>query len=169
MGQDRTSQVALVVKNLPANAGDTRDMDSFPGSGRSPRVGNGNPLQYPCLENSMDRRAWQATVHRVAKSWTRLKHTRRLLSTRLLCPWDFPGKDTGVGCHFLLQGIFPTQGSNWVSCITGRFFYRLSHQGSPIPGWCWPHRVSSSGFTHSRRLSTVGHAILAALAGLISY
>ena len=44
MGQDRTSQVALVVKNLSANAGDTRDMDSFPGSGRSPRVGNGNPL-----------------------------------------------------------------------------------------------------------------------------
>ena len=45
-----------------------------------------------------------------------------LQSTRVLCPWDFPGKDTGVGCHFLLQGIFPTQGSNQVSCIAGRFF-----------------------------------------------
>ena len=91
---------------------------------------------------------------------------------RLFCLWSSPVKNTGVGCHFLLQEIFPTQGSNWVSCITGRFFYHLSHQGSPVPGWCWPHGVSwmgSSGFTHSRRLSTVGHAILAALAGLISY
>ena len=49
------SQVVLVVKNLPANAGDARDTGSIPGSGRSPRVGNGNPLQYSCLENSMDR------------------------------------------------------------------------------------------------------------------
>ena len=57
--------------------------------------------------------------------------------TRLLCPWDFPGKNTGVGCHFLLQGIFPTQGSNQVSCIAGRCFtlYALAwwqrHRGSP--------------------------------------
>ena len=49
---------------------------------------------------------------------------------RLLYPWDFPGKNTGVSCHFLLQGIFPTQGSTWVSCIAGRF-YQLSHQGRP--------------------------------------
>ena len=48
------SQVALVVKNLPVNAGDVRDVGSIPGSGRSPGVGNGNPLQYSCLENSMD-------------------------------------------------------------------------------------------------------------------
>ena len=47
-----------VVKNLPANAGDARDMGSIPGSGRSPGVGNGNPLQFSCLENSMDRGAW---------------------------------------------------------------------------------------------------------------
>ena len=51
-------QVALVVKNLPADAGDTRDMGSFPGLGRSPEVGNNNPLQYSCLENSMGRGAW---------------------------------------------------------------------------------------------------------------
>ena len=51
------SQVVLVVKNPPANAGDTRDMGLIPGSGRSPRVGNGNPLQYSCLENPMDRGA----------------------------------------------------------------------------------------------------------------
>ena len=57
-----------VVKNLPANARDTRDAGSIPGLGRSPRVGNGNPLQYSCLENLMDRGAWQATVHGVAQS-----------------------------------------------------------------------------------------------------
>ena len=56
-----------MVKNLPANAGDT---DSIPGSGRSPGGGNGNPLQYSCLKNPMDRGAWQVTGHRVAKSQT---------------------------------------------------------------------------------------------------
>ena len=59
-----------MVKNLPANAGDARDMGSIPGSERSPGIGNGNLLQCSCLENSMDRGAWQATVHRVVKSWT---------------------------------------------------------------------------------------------------
>ena len=54
------SQVVLVVKNLPANVGDTRDVGSIPGSVKSPGAGNGNPLQYPCLENYMDRRIWQA-------------------------------------------------------------------------------------------------------------
>ena len=57
-----------MVKNPPANAGDIGDAGSIPGSGRSPGVGNGNPLQYSWVENSMDRGAWQPTVHRVAKS-----------------------------------------------------------------------------------------------------
>ena len=52
-----------VVKNLPASAGCTRDMGSIPGSGRSPEEGNGNPPQYSCLENPMDKGAWRATVH----------------------------------------------------------------------------------------------------------
>ena len=65
--------MALVVKNLPANAGDTRDSDSVPGLGRSPGEGKGNPLQYSYLENPMDRRVLWATVHRVAQSQTRLK------------------------------------------------------------------------------------------------
>ena len=56
-----------MVKNSPANAGATRDMGSVPGSGRSPGEGNANPLQYSCLENPMDRGAWQATVHGVAR------------------------------------------------------------------------------------------------------
>ena len=62
------SPVGSVVNNLPA--GDTRDAGSFPGSGRSPREGNGNPLQEACLENPMDRGAWWATVHGVTKSQT---------------------------------------------------------------------------------------------------
>ena len=66
-------QVALVVKNLPANAGDVRDASSIPGSGRSPGAGHGNPLQYSCLENSVDRGAWWAIVHGVEKSHTQLK------------------------------------------------------------------------------------------------
>ena len=66
------SQVALVVKNPPANAGDTREVGLIPGLGRSSEVGNGNPLQYSCLENPMDRAARQATVHRITKSQTRL-------------------------------------------------------------------------------------------------
>ena len=63
-----TSQGVLMVKNPPTKAGDLTDIDSIPGSGRSPGGGHGNPLQYSCLENPMDRGAWQATVHRVAKS-----------------------------------------------------------------------------------------------------
>ena len=85
------SQVALVVKNLPANAGNIRHLSLILGLERSPRKGYGNPLQYSCLENPMNREAWQATVHRVAKSWTWLKwlgiqHTKQIfkfLSGRL--------------------------------------------------------------------------------------
>ena len=70
------SQVVLVVKNPPANAGDLRDMGLFliPGSGSSPGGGHGNPLQYSCLGNPMDGRAWWATVHGVTKSQTRLNN-----------------------------------------------------------------------------------------------
>ena len=67
------SQVVWVVKNLPANAGDRRDSGSIPGSGRSPRGGHGNPLQYSWLENPTDRGAWRAMVHEVAQSQTWLK------------------------------------------------------------------------------------------------
>ena len=63
-----------MVKNPPANAGDVGDTDSIPGSGRSPGGGNGNPLQYSCLGNTMDRGAWQDTVHRVAESDTTERH-----------------------------------------------------------------------------------------------
>ena len=66
----RASQVALVVKHPPANAGDVREAGSIPGLGRFPGEGNGDLLQYSCLENSMDRGAWQATDHGATKSQT---------------------------------------------------------------------------------------------------
>ena len=67
--REGASLVVQLVKNLPASA---RDLGSIPGSGRSPGEGNGYPPQYSCLENSMDRGAWQATIHGVTKSWTQL-------------------------------------------------------------------------------------------------
>ena len=73
----QASQIALVVKKLPASAADIRDAGSIPGSGRSPEGGHGNPLHYSYLENPMDRGAWWATVHRVAKRrtcWSDLAH-----------------------------------------------------------------------------------------------
>ena len=68
-----TSQLVLVVKNLSVNAEDIRDTGLIPGLGRSPRGGHGNPLQFSCLENPMDRGAWWAMVHRFIKRWTQLK------------------------------------------------------------------------------------------------
>ena len=83
------SQVALGVKNLPADAGDIRDTGSVPGLGRSPGGGHNNPLQYYFLENPIDSGAWWATVHRVSKSLTQLSiFWRDLACTRkLLPPW----------------------------------------------------------------------------------
>ena len=66
--------MALVVKNLLANSEDVRDAGLIPGLGRSPGGRHGNPLQYSSLEDPMDRGDWQATIHRVTKSWTLLKH-----------------------------------------------------------------------------------------------
>ena len=62
--------VVLVVKNLSVNIGDLKDSSLIPGSGRFPGRGHGNLLQYSCLGNPMDRGAWQARIHGVAKSWT---------------------------------------------------------------------------------------------------
>ena len=61
-----------MVKNPPASAGDLRDVGLIPGLGRFPGEGNGNPLQYSCLGNPLDRGAWWATVHSITKSWTQL-------------------------------------------------------------------------------------------------
>ena len=88
------SQVALVVKNLPASAGNIRDAGLIPGLGRSPGGGHGNALQCSCLENPMDRGAWRATVHGVAKSQTRL--TQLSMHGSLAC----------VGSFFFFCGMF---------------------------------------------------------------
>ena len=72
-----TSLLVLVVKSLPASTGDIRDMGSIPRLGSSPEGGHGNPLQYSCLENLMNKGAWWATVHGVAQSQTRLKRLSR--------------------------------------------------------------------------------------------
>ena len=79
------SQVALVVKKLPANTGNIRDLDSIHRSGRLPGRGHDNPPQYSCLQNPMDRGAWWATVHKVAKSWTRLKRLSTTVSVQFSC------------------------------------------------------------------------------------
>ena len=83
-----------VVKNPPAVQMDTRDMGSISESGRSPGGGHGNPLQYSCLENPMDRGAWQATVHSIGESWTQLKQ----LSTNRnkVAKYDFVSITLGV-------------------------------------------------------------------------
>ena len=81
------SKVALVVKNLPVNAGDIRDVDLIPGLGKSPGGGHGNPLQYSCLKNPMDRGAWQTTVHGVTKSWTWLKRLSTQARTHRTVWW----------------------------------------------------------------------------------
>ena len=100
-----------VVENQAANTGHIGDLGSIPGSGRSPGGGHGNPLQYSCLENSMDRGAWRATVHRVTESDT-TQHAHRLLL------WSAGSKPSGFrSCGaraYLPRGMwnFLVQGSN---------------------------------------------------------
>ena len=80
-----------MVKDPPTYVGDVRDLDSIFGSGRSPGEGHGNPLQYSCLENPMDRGAWQATAHIVTQSQTQLKQlgTYAYLSDIVVFPTFF--------------------------------------------------------------------------------
>ena len=89
-----SSQVVLVEKNQPANSGDIRDVGLTPGSGRSPGEEHGNPLQYSCLENSMNREAWWATVYWVEKSWTWLSDSTTTTTNSLL------SKKTEHNTHF---------------------------------------------------------------------
>ena len=115
--------MALVVKNPSANAGDIREAGSVHGSGRSPREGIGNPLQYSCLESPLDRGTWQAAVHGIAKSQTWLSrhvhtHTQFLtgvnkhsfwtlpplwivttIKIQVLRAWDEPGTTTNFPRH----------------------------------------------------------------------
>ena len=108
------SQVALVVKNLPANAVDTGDVGLIPGSSRFPRRGNDNPLQYSCLENPMERGAWQTIVYRVAKSRWRLK--RHGMHAYTPTPFQLCG--SGAGCQFSQHHAFSCHSwlaDRWIS------------------------------------------------------
>ena len=88
--------MAQTVKNQPAKWG---DLGSVPGWGRSPGEGNGNPLQYICVENPIDRGAWRAIVHGVARSWTRLsnKHSYTLLSRNTKASQAIPSPASAQG------------------------------------------------------------------------
>ena len=127
-------QYGSVVKNLPANAGDTRDMGSIPGSGRFSGIGNGNPIQYSCLENSMDRGTWWATVQCGAKP---------LKSCPTLCyPMDCsPPSFHGVFQARILEWVTISfsRGSSrprnqihisYISCIGRRVFFFFKTTGA---------------------------------------
>ena len=116
------SQVALTIKNPPAKAGGIRDMGLIPSQGRSPGEGNGNPLQYSCLENPMDKGAWGAIVHRVTKSQTWLKR----LSIHA-CIFTYMKNDA---CSTLL---FVTA-NNWNSC-------KCPTKGDQLNNLIKPHNV----------------------------
>ena len=114
-----------MVKNLPANAGDIRDATLIPGLGRDLGVGHGNPLQYSCLENSMDRGAWRATVHVVTKSRSWLStHSNR---------WEWWGLRSGTGKQ---NGEWGCHGPWWV-LRRAEESWHLSHK--------WPLRRSRWG------------------------
>ena len=124
-GNPWASQVALVVKNPPANEGDVRDVGSVPGLQRSPGGGHGNPLQYSYLEDPIDRGVWWAIVHGVAKIWTRLKRMttqrqpRRVFSVLLL----FPQLQGNLGtCVFIMEShsmllYFPQHHTAVAQCL----------------------------------------------------
>ena len=106
--------------------------------GKVRRNGNIFPFSFPAICFLLDKVRW--TVH--LSEWSRsvVSHSLRphgLQPTRLLCPWDFPGKSTGVGCHFLLQGIFPTQELNPGLWYCRQTLYCLSHQGSHPCDFRW--------------------------------
>jgi len=137
------------VKNPPASA---EDSGSIRGLGRSPGVRNGNPLQCSCVKNSISEEPgglWSVGSQRIGHNWAHML-TITLSFTNILevkvaqlspnfwdpmncnlCPWNSPGKNTGVGSHSLLQGIFPTQGSNPGLPHCRQILYHPSHQQSP--------------------------------------
>ena len=124
-----------VVKNLPANAEDT---GLIPGLGRSLEEGNGNPVQYSCLGSPMDRGARQDIVCccccKSLQSYPTVQ-PHRWQPTRLPRPWDSPGKNTGVGCHFLLQCMKVKSESEVAqSCLTLCDPMDCSPPGSSIHG-----------------------------------
>ena len=113
----RASQVAPVIKKPPANAGDKRDSGSISGLWSCPGGGRGNPLQYSCLENPMDRGAWWATVHGVAES-DMIKQLRTQAAIWKNMLTDFPGSPTvkTPSFHFRGQAFNPQSGNKHPAC-----------------------------------------------------
>ena len=134
-----------VVKNLPANAGDAWGLRSIPGSGRSPGVGNSNPLQYSCLENSMDRGVWRATVHGVKKNKTWLRnwvrvcarahtHTHtysgcQIIHCRMFCGFFF------FFLSFFLGNSYDTQRHLSLSGLALKIYYMGKGEASQVAQW----------------------------------
>ena len=142
------SQVALMVKNPPAKARDTRDAGLIPGLGGFPRERYGNPLQYPFLENPMDRGAWLATVHRVTKSRLKGLSTpqRSMDSHPFFASWSplgFPLFKFGFSSPFLLQWIsqkiFQNSSHNYHgTTVTSLQFPRAQHRLVLKTAVYWP-------------------------------
>ena len=123
-----------VVEDPPVNAGDTGDLGSIPGSWRAPGEGNGNPPQYSCLGNPMDRGAWRATAHGVAKSWTELKQLSTHSSFReIVLNWGkfyFPAHiwQNLVTVLVVTIGEALLASNRWWS---GKLWNNLRHTGQP--------------------------------------
>ena len=119
--------IVSVIKSPPANA---RDVGLIPGLGRSPREGNGNPLQYSCLENPMDRGAWWATIHRVTKSWTWMSTIRiiNLWNGKMTCQSHLSFTKNDYWWHFV-PGLVPL----WYMCIVIYLNYLNNSMISVLP------------------------------------
>ena len=144
------------------------DVGSIPGLGKYSGGGNGNPLQYSCLKNPMDREAWWATIHGITKSQTWLSMHPRFSLPWGICeshavvsdslwphglhsPWNSAHQNTAMGSHSLLQGIFQTQGLNPGLPHCGQILYQLSHKGSPrILEWVAYHFSGGSARPRNR-------------------
>ena len=120
-----------MVKNPPANARDARDTGSLPGSGRSPGVGNGNPLQHSCLENPMDRGVWQGGSQRVKHDWARML------------------QELYFKCKYILPGAFLV--AQMVKNLPAMWETQVQTQGSKTLGWENP--LEKKMATHSSILA----------------
>ena len=153
-----------MVKNPPANAGGIRDAGSIPRSGGFPGGGHGNPLQYSCLENLMDRGVWQATVHRAAKSQTRLKqlsthedkHTPRkkeIIAASSSYP-IFIRICQGLGKAFVFWRLSEQGHLNLVQCCTPgpgnhpRDVFHLLQGEKPLEQLCVPTALQNLVMSH---------------------
>ena len=159
--------MTTLVENLPDNAGDIIDVGWIPGLGRSPGGRHGNPLQYSCLENPMDREAWWATVHGVAKSWTWLKQLSMHVCTQQVHHFFAPGMGIsdyndseftqswwrlffGTIVQTFIPDSFPSEMHFLPSCLMQLL---LTWGVTSHPNWKWhPRRLKSLGqFSFSKR------------------